>query len=101
MIGREFKFHNGKKGSALAIRVSKKKGENRVERVKNDGTVIIFLSADVENINNELIKYLSELLKIDRKRFDIIAGQDGSDKLLSILDMEPEEVQNLILENIS
>jgi uncharacterized protein YggU (UPF0235/DUF167 family) len=101
MIGREFKFHDGKKGSALAIRVSKKRGEHRVDRVKFDGTVVIVLSDDTEDVNGELINYLSEILSIEQKRFDIIAGHDGSEKLLSILDMEPEEVQNLILKSLS
>ena len=98
MIGREFKFHNGAKGSALAIRVIQKKSESRIDRVLRDGTVIVNLAPASTDINHDLKNFIAGILDIDQIRLDIIAGHEGPEKLLSILDMRPNEVQKSILE---
>lgn len=80
MIGREFNFHDGEKGSAIAIRITKGKGRQRIVKVLRDGTVVIDLPEEVEDIDQELIKFLSNQLGIEPKRFDIIAGEEGQEK---------------------
>jgi uncharacterized protein YggU (UPF0235/DUF167 family) len=97
MIGREFNFHNGQKGSALAIRITSKEGDKKIAKVLRDGTVVVNLEKDTEDPNKEIVKLLAEVLGISQKRFDIIAGRDGNEKLLSILDIDPEKVQELVL----
>jgi len=101
MIGREFKFHNGKKGAALAIRVIKESEENVIRKVLIDGTVIVHLQGDPIDTKKVLIQYLADELGLDSKRIDIIEGKKGADLLISILDIEPVEIQRLILEKIS
>ena len=100
MIGREFKFHNGAKGSALAIRVVQKKRETGIDRVLRDGTVIVNLDPGSTDNNHDLKIFIADILELNQIRLDIIAGHEGPEKLLSILDMGPNEVQNLILEKI-
>ena len=51
VIGREFNFHNGKKGSALAIRITKRSGDQRISNVMKDGTVVINLAREIEDPN--------------------------------------------------
>jgi uncharacterized protein YggU (UPF0235/DUF167 family) len=101
MIGREFHFHDGKKGAALAIRVIRYRGNNKIHKLLKDGTVVVHLKSKAEDQNTELIKFLSEQLNIAQKRFDIIAGHDGDEKLISVLDIEPKVVQEKILDKIS
>ena len=101
MIGREFHFHDGKKGAALAIRVNWQKGVNKIHKLQKDGTVIVHLKHEPGNNNQELINFLSEQLDIAQKRFDVIAGHDGDDKLISVLDIEPQQLQELILNKLS
>lgn len=101
MIGREFKFHDGAKGSALAIKIKQKKNETFLDRIKRDGTVVINVQPESPNANQELVRFLADILGIAQKRLDIIAGHEGSDKLLSILDMKPDEVQKTILDKLS
>jgi len=98
MIGREFKFHNGAKGSALAIRVVQKNNNTKIEKVLRDGTVVVNLDPESSDINMDLRKFLASILDINKIRLDIIAGHDGQEKLLSILDMKPDQVQKSILE---
>ena len=101
MIGREFKFHDGKKGAALAVRIIKNADKDAVQKVLMDGTVVINLKENPDDAKDLLLEYLSAALHIEKERFDIIEGKDGMDMLLSILDIEPSEIQKLILDKIS
>jgi len=101
MIGREFRFHNGKTGAALAVRIIKNSKEDMIRKVLKDGTVVVHLKGNPEDPKDQLIRYLSTELLMDRERFDIIEVKDGVDVLLSILDIRPSEIQNLILDKIA
>jgi uncharacterized protein YggU (UPF0235/DUF167 family) len=101
MIGRKFNFHDGEKGSALAVRITTKRGKQKITKILKDGTVVINLTGKTKNINQELIKFLSKKLSIAQKQFDIIAGEEGNDKLLSILDVDSEEIQELVLSTLT
>ena len=100
MIGREFRFHDGEKGAALAIRVTHEKSNIGIVKVLNDGTLLINLPNDNVDIDKELVNYLADLLGVTKKRLDIIAGGEDKERLVSILDMKPSDVQTLILEVI-
>jgi uncharacterized protein YggU (UPF0235/DUF167 family) len=97
MIGREFRFHDGEKGSALAIRVTRDKADTGIIKVLQDGTLLINLRNDDVDINKELVDYLADTLGVAKKRLDIIAGGEEKERLVSILDMKPSEVQEIIL----
>ena len=101
MIGRDFKFHDGKKGAALAIRIIKNSKEDMIHRVLKDGTVVIHLKGNDKEPSKKLIKYLASELNMDTGRFGIIEVKDGVEVLLSILDIEPGEIQKLILASIA
>ena len=100
MIGREFRFHDGARGAALAVRIVTGADKNELRKVLKDGTVVVHLKGKPKNQNLELISYLSSEMEISTNRFDIIAGDDGNDKLLSITNIEPIQIQNTILEKI-
>lgn len=100
MIGREFRFHDGKKGAALAVRIIKNSKEDMIRKVLKDGTVVVHLKGNPGDPKGLLIRYLSTELHMDRGRFDIIEVKDGVDVLLSILDIRPSEIQNMILDKI-
>ncbi len=93
------RLHDGKKGAALAIRVTPRARKNEVVQVMADGTIKIRLTAPpVEGkANQELIKFLSDILDVPKSKIEIIAGQTRRDKLISILDADASAVQNKIL----
>ena len=101
MIGREFRFHDGEIGAALTIRVNIGGKQNKIDRVLKDGTVVLAIMDKPSDLNKEVITFLAEQLGIDKKRFDIIAGEIDRDKIISILDIEPVDLQDLILGKIS
>jgi len=101
MIGRKFNFHDGEKGSALAVRISDDQGKTGIRNVLEDGTLVINITGKTKDINQELVKFLAKILKINEKRFDIVACMEGSEKLISILDITPEKVQELVLNKLT
>jgi uncharacterized protein len=102
MGSRQYHLHDGKKGAALAIRVTPRASHNEIVEILSDGTVRIRLTAPpVEGKANEaLVEFLSKILDIAPSRIEIVAGMTGRDKLVSILDLDAESVHARILQNI-
>ncbi len=101
MIGRKFNSHDGEKGSALAVRIATGKEKQKIAKILDDGTVVVNLSGKTKNLNQELIKFLSKELNIAQRKFDIIAGAESKEKLISVLDVGSEEIQELVLSNLT
>jgi len=101
MIGREFHFHDGKQGAALALRIKEGGEFNRIDKVLKDGTIVLCIKNKPADLNSEIIAFLSKQLGIDETRFDIFAGEDGREKILSIIDIAPDELQAQVLSKIS
>ena len=103
MDSRQFHLHDGKKGSALAVRVTPRSSRNEIVEISNDGMVKVRLTATADDIkiNLALVNFLAEILDVPRGRVDIVAGVSGKDKLVSILDLDSAEVQERILRKMS
>jgi uncharacterized protein len=100
---KEYHLHSGKKGAALAIRVTPRASKNEIVDILADGTVKIRLTAPpVEGKANEaLIQFLADVLEVSASRIEIVAGSTGRDKLVSILNMDAQAVHTMILEKMS
>lgn len=96
---RNYVLHDGKRGSALALRVTPRSSRNQIAGVLNDGTVKVHLSADPadDKLNAELVAFLAEVLGVPKSRVEIVAGESGRDKLVSILDMDTETAHQRIV----
>ena len=101
MIGREFKFHNGQRGAALAIRLVTEKPKNRIKKVQEDGTVLVEIAGIPDHPRKALLAFIANELSIDPSKLDIIEGKEGTDLILSFLDYPPDRIQEMILEKIS
>jgi uncharacterized protein (TIGR00251 family) len=97
---RKFKLHNGKHGAALTIRVTPRARKTELGGVLEDGTVRIRVAAPpVEGkANKALVKYLSELFGVRKNKIEIVAGEKGLDKIISIDGMPATEVEERIQE---
>lgn len=96
---RKYRLHDGKKGAALAVRVTPRASHNEIVEIMSDHTVKIHLIAPAHEgkANDELIKFLAEVLGAPKSHIDIIAGASGRDKLIAVLDMDAEEVHSRIV----
>ena len=103
MSPRDFHLHDGKKGAALALRVTPRASKNEIVEILSDGTVKVHLTAPpVEGKANEaLLDFLAEILDVAVSRLDIVAGAGGRDKLVSVTDMDAAVLHKKIVENIS
>jgi len=99
---RKFRFHDGKSGAALAIRVTPRASRDEIAEIMPDGSIRVRLTAPpVEGkANKALIKFLSKVLGVPPSRLEIIAGETGRDKLISVVDMDAETAQRKILEHL-
>ena len=95
---RRYKLHNGKKGAALTIRVTPRSRKTEFGGVMEDGTIRVRVAAPpVEGkANTALVKFLAKVLGVRKNRFDIVAGEKGLDKIISILDMSAKDAEQRI-----
>jgi uncharacterized protein (TIGR00251 family) len=100
---RKYRLHDGKKGSALAVRVTPRASRNEVVEILSDGTVKIHLTAPAHEgkANELLVAFLSDILGVPKSRIDIVAGANGRDKLISVLDVDAQEVHNRIVGHLN
>jgi uncharacterized protein (TIGR00251 family) len=103
MSDRKFNLHSGKKGSALAVRVTPRASHNEIVELMEDGTIKVRLAAQpTDNEANEaLIKFMAEVLGVPKSRLDIVAGASGRDKLISVDDMDAETAHQRILAHLA
>lgn len=99
---RKFDLHDGTVGAAITVRVTPRTARNEIHEILDDGTVKIRLTAPpVEGkANKELIKFLAAVLEVPPSTIEIIAGKTGHDKLVSILNLSSDQVQQKILQHI-
>jgi hypothetical protein len=92
---RTFKLHDGQRGAALTVRVTPRARRTEVAGILEDGTLRIRLTAPpIEGrANAALVDYLAEVLGIRKSRIEIVAGEKGLDKIVSITGMAALEVQ--------
>jgi uncharacterized protein (TIGR00251 family) len=96
-------LHGGKTGAAITVKVIPRSSRNEVAGIQEDGTVKIRLTAPpVEGLaNNALVEFLADILDIAKSKIEIIGGMTGRNKLITILDLDPETVQKRILDHLA
>jgi uncharacterized protein (TIGR00251 family) len=99
MSDRKFNLHNGKKGAALAVRVTPRASHNEIVELMEDGTIKVRIAAAPSDneANEALVKFMAEVLGVPKSRLDIVAGVSGRDKLISVDDMDAETAHQRIL----
>src|SRR5512145_2907763 len=102
MSDRKYNLHDGKKGAALAVRVTPRASRNEIAEVLDDGTIKVRIAAQPadDESNAALLDFLSEILGVPRTRLDIVAGLTGRDKLVSVVDMDAETAHQRIVAHL-
>jgi uncharacterized protein len=98
-MARKFVLHDGRRGSALALRVTPRASRNKIVGLMGDGTIKVHIAADPsdEEANAELIAFLAEVLGVPKSRVEIVAGEVGRDKLVSVLDMDVDTAHQRVV----
>jgi hypothetical protein len=100
---RTFKLHSGKSGAALTLRVTPRARKTEFAGVLEDGILRVRVAAPpVEGkANAELLAFLAKVLGVRKSRIDIVVGQRGLDKIVSVLDLSADEVHTRIQDWLS
>ncbi len=103
MGSRSYHLHDGKKGAALAVRVTPRARKNEIVDILSDGTIKVHLTAPpVEGkANVALLKFLAKVLDVPLKKLEVVAGATGRDKLISVIDMDADTLHHKILDRIA
>ena len=100
---RKYKLHDGQVGSALAVRLTPKASRNAIIGILEDGTVKVHVTApptDAQD-NKALLALLAETLEVPVENVAIVAGENGRDKLLSVLGLDAVTLTTLLREHLS
>lgn len=102
MSPRKYRLHDGKRGAAIAVRITPRASQNQVVEILEDGTVRIHLVASPteDNVNVELVNYLSQILAVPKSRIEVVAGETSFDKIVSVLDMTAQTLQKRIVAHL-
>ncbi|HBX69586.1 MAG TPA: hypothetical protein DEH25_09455 [Chloroflexi bacterium] len=102
MSDRKYHLHNGQKGAALAVRITPRASSNQITEILHDGTIRIRLVATSgEEMNAALKSYLAQVLGVSESSVEIVAGQSGRDKLVSVLNLDSETAHQKVLSHLA
>jgi uncharacterized protein (TIGR00251 family) len=94
---RKFEITDAVGGAAFTVRVITRAAATEVVGLQEDGSLKIRLKASPAGdprANEELIVFLAELLDVSRDRIEIVAGQNGRDKLVSVEGVSTDVVED-------
>lgn len=98
MSERKFRIHDQQSGAAIQVRVTPRAGRTMISAILADGTIKIRLaSAPVDGrANDELVRYIAEILDVAESQIEIVSGKTGRDKLVAIIGLDSQAVQERI-----
>jgi uncharacterized protein (TIGR00251 family) len=99
---RSYHLHDGKKGVALAVRVTPRASKNEIVDILSDGTVKVHLTAPPLDgkANEALLKFLAKVLGVSPDQLELVAGVSGRNKLISVIDLDADSLQKRIQDQI-
>jgi uncharacterized protein (TIGR00251 family) len=93
---RKFEITDARGGAALSIRVVTQAERTEIAGVQADGVLKIRLMASPAGdpaANRELVEFLAARLGISTDHLEIVAGEGGREKIVSVEGMTSEQVE--------
>jgi uncharacterized protein len=93
---RKFEITDAKGGAAFTVRVITRAANTEIAGLQEDGTVKIRLVASPAGdpaANQELIGFLSQTLGVPVEKIEIVAGENGREKIVSVEGITPADVE--------
>ena len=94
-----FRMHDGKHGSALAIRVIYGAESNKLVGVMDDDVVQVSLKVSADDPPNDkaLVRFLAGELGIPPRRIEVVVGIKSGERLVSFLGIEKDELSHRLM----
>ena len=95
---RDFIITDASRGAAITVKIVPKANRTELVGIDDDGTVKIRLMSPpiAGQANEELVGFLAEVLGIDARGIEIVAGHDGRKKLISLLNIDAATVEDIV-----
>lgn len=93
---RKFEITDARGGAALTIRVVTQAAQTEFAGVQEDGVLKIRLvnsPAGDPAANRELIEFLANTVGVEQRAIEIVAGESGREKIVSIEGVTSQEVE--------
>lgn len=92
-----------KGGTAITVHVLPQSSKTEIAGILDDGTLKIKLIASPvdDKANKDLIKLLAKFFGISKSHVEIIAGGNSENKLIALIGITPEKVNQLVRDFLS
>jgi uncharacterized protein len=99
---REFHLHQGKSGAAISVHLVPRSSRNEIVEIMETGSVKIKLTAPPVDgqANKALIDFLADALDVPPSQIEIISGQTSKNKIVTVLSLDAETLNQRILNKI-
>lgn len=97
------RFHDGRQGAALTVRVIPKASRTEIADIMEDGTVRIRVTAPPTEgrANQALVDFLAQVLDVAPSDIEIVAGHNRRDKIVAIVGLTPQEVEERLFRQMN
>ncbi len=95
-LNRKFEITDARGGSTFSVRVVSRADESEISGLQDDGTLKVRLkapSAGDDAANEELIGLLAAQLDLTPTQLEIVAGQTGREKLISVTGLSTADLE--------
>jgi uncharacterized protein (TIGR00251 family) len=96
---RKFEITDARGGAALNVRVVTQSDKTELVGIQSDGAVKIRLMASPAGdpaANRELLEFLSRLFNVPTTSMEIVAGEGGRDKIISIEGVSIDQLEQVL-----
>ena|SRR5664279_3588228 len=96
---RKFEITDARGGSALNVRVVTQAERTEIVGIQEDGVLKVRLMASPAgdpSANRELIEFLAARLGVSSDHLEIVAGEGGREKIVSVEGVTSDQVEALI-----
>jgi uncharacterized protein YggU (UPF0235/DUF167 family) len=96
-------FHGGKFGAAITVQVIPRASRNEIAEILPDGTIKIRLisSPEEKELNKTLLDFLAQILGVPMKQLEVVGGINSCDKLVTIIGIDTNTVQERVMGNLT
>lgn len=95
---RKASFHSGQFGAAISLQVKSGGKKNSIKEIRSDGLVVVKLACKTVDASSHplLVAFLATVLEVDQSKLDVVAGDQGEYKLISIVGIDSQRVEELL-----
>ncbi len=93
---KKFEIKDAVGGAAFSVRVVTRAVRAEIAGIHEDGVLKIRLTSspsDGDAVNEELLAFLAERLRVPVTAIEIVAGQKGREKLISVEGIQPSDLE--------